>query len=236
MKKLLSVLIGLIILLAIIGFILYLVRAPLTEKILSSKLGTTVYLKQIYFKFKPSRILVTDFKVKNPPGYQYPYGLEIQNITVEAPFRNYLKDIVVVNKIELDNIVLKIEIPKGKLNNWQMLLGFIGRPKPSAPQVDKTKTHYAVIKLLVFNNLTIQIRMPDGSIKEQTFQRLEYKDLQTNEGDIGKTIMQALIYQMLFDTQTLLNIPLDITKDTLKDVLAPTDGALDKLNPLNWGK
>jgi len=234
MKKLLSVLLGIIIVLIIVGFCLYLFRTPLATMILSKKLGTSLTLDQI--NFRPQHITLDQLKMSNPAGYRYPYALEIQKTDVEAPYTNYLKSIVEVDKIELDDVTIRIEISL-ELNNWNVLLGRVGQPETT--KAVEAKSNYAVIKLLVINNLKVQVVLPDGSIKERTIKRLEYRDLKTNEGDIGRRIMQTVILQMLLDVRNIMGVPLTLEKDTLQGIFTPQNGkepVLDDLNPLNWGK
>lgn len=216
MRRLLSALITIIILVILIGFIAYLYRSTLTSSVLSSKVGSKITISEI--NFNPPHITVDDFKMRNPLGFKNSYALEIRQIDVDAPYSNFKNNVIEINKIQLNDVTLDVEI-SGASNNWDAIITNVAKDEKT------DSTGKATIKLLEINNLHVKITMPNGEVKEATINHLEYRDVQTNNGDLAKKIMQAVIAKLMLDIKNTYKLPLNVTQEGVKNISTPSSPA-----------
>ncbi len=229
--------IGAVVIVAIIVItIFYFNGAFFCEKILSSKLKTPITLQKVEFNYP--NIIIENIKLFNPRNFTTNNALEIGVTDVESPYGNYFKDVVNINRLEMSNVTVTIESTK-TTTNWDILLKKIKDDSNNTKKNDR----YAIIRKFVIKNLTIRIFAQNGKlISEKKIPRLSFKTIKTNDGDISKVIMQAIIYHLIFNLKKLTDLPIQMSKDVLnnffKEVnvnfgLFTNDDSTDtKFNPL----
>lgn len=221
MGRILSIIGNTLFILLLVGIILFFTRTYVANAILSHKLGVPVRIKQI--NVVPGKISVKDAKLKNASGYAQPYALRIGNTQINAPLRNLFRSEIVIDSIEVSNILLTLELTNRNtsINNWTALLSEIQNEEPKMNSQGTNR--HAVIRKLVLSNLTVRIFKSATSYQDKVIRRLEFTDVTTADGDLTRRIMQAIIYELIFNIRNILKLPLQVTQDTLQGVFRKMD-------------
>lgn len=221
MGRIIAILGNTLFLLLIVGIILFFSRSYIASVIFSNKLGAPVRINQI--NMVPGRITIKDAKLKNPSGYNQTYALRIGRTEINAPIRNFFRSEIEIDSMEVSNVLLTLELinRNPKDNNWTTLLNNINAKESKLePQ---SKGHHAVIKKFVLTNLTVRIYKSPRSYEDKVIRRLEFTDVTTADGDLTRRIMQAIIYELVFNIKNILKIPVDVTQDALQGVFQKMD-------------
>ena len=206
--------------LAIIALIIfiYLKFGFILGKVLSSKFGTKVKIEQI--TLKQPKIDISNFAIFNPPGYNLPLALKINNIDINAPFRNYFHQEIRVNSLNINNVEINIIFQgrQGSESNWSYLLGNLSEePHDHKKHPDEikqdTKGRYAVIELLTITNLRVNIITPGQRTQTKVFRNMQFRNVVTKRGDITRRISQVIIYHMIFNYRNIIKMPIEIGKE-----------------------
>lgn len=208
-------------LLLMIGGLSYLwvTRVAKTEEFLSKKLGATVTLKEVSFGLK-------SFKVKNlqvsAPSFSKLPLFKAEEVEVEMPMWELLKDDVLVSEVKIFNPILGIHYLNrtGSENNWSESL------KRDHAGIDKRFT----IESLKVMNLQFAASLPGGrniqlpplpyfelrNLKSQTIVELEKSVL---EGMAAKEeALSTLFTDLTLGTQTVENNESSLVKKALNRV------------------
>jgi hypothetical protein len=227
MKRLGSIATTLVIIIGIIAIIAYAKMDLICSHILTDQFKTKVTIEDISLS-PMENIEVQNVKIMNPPQYKPHSALRIGQIQINAPYLNYLDKISQIKKILISDLVFTVD-SVGNVTNWETLMNNLDSGKPSS-ESSKSSDSYMVINELTFINLKIRIQGKNGDYKEKTIAKLTLKNVKTKEGELVKRLTQAIIIQLIFNIQNLIDIPLKSTENLLN---APIDSSLDKLKSLN---
>lgn len=221
MNRILAIVANTLFLLLIVGIILFFTRSIVTSAVLSSKLGIPVKVQQI--NVIPGRISVWDAKLKNSKGYSQPYALRIRSTLINAPLKNYMNKLIEIDSIEVSNILLTLELTKRNTsdNNWADIMKEIHEEEPTLKTHNKNR--HAIIKKLVLTNLTVRIYKSPRSYQDKVIPRLEFQNVETKDGDLSRRIMQAIIYELVFNIRNILKLPIQVSKDAFNTVIDKVD-------------
>lgn len=214
MGKLFTITLSVFCILLFVGAIAFYNKAHILSRILSSQFTTHVSVKKLSFS-PMNDIDIQDIKIKNPRHFPSPYALEVGSLHITANYLTYLHTMSHIEKIELTNTLLTIDLlPNGA--NWEALMN------PLSSKKSPSKS-YAVIDLLTFTNLKIIITHPTGKVTTQTIPTLTLRNVKTKEGDLTQALMQAILYQTIFNVQSIIKIPLKITDGAVDSALESLD-------------
>ena len=226
MRRILVVLASVILILLVTAVICVLNMDWVVGRILSSKFKTKVTIEDIFFQ-PFDEINVRDMKVYNPSRFLHsPYALEVTSIDIHAPFRTYLKTVMMIDWIVTNNLTLTVDFVKG-VSNWEILMKRI-----SSSPTSNSRDSYAIIKKLIFKNLIVKVAKGNGHFETHVIKKLVLKDIQTNKGDLATRLTQAILRQAFFNSENFIKIPLDTAKGTVNQAF----DTFDFINPFSSGK
>ena len=229
MKRFLAILVSALIIVCFTLLMAYKNLDLVLSHALSSKFGTQVRVEDVTFT-PTTDIEVQNITVANPLAFHSPYALEIGSVYIAAPYENYIKKIIEIDKIIVTNAVLTVEY-FNKVTNWETLMAQLDNEDDSI--VDDPHS-YSVIQELTFINLSVRVAGVDGSYQTYPINKLTLNNIKTKEGELTRRLTQAILNQIIFNFKNIIQIPLKYTQDTIK---APIDTTIDGLKSLNpFGK
>lgn len=196
MRKFLIILSVLIVALFAIGYVVYRNAGTLLERIVSEKTNLQTTIASL--NFNPEEIVIKDFQIANPKEAALPVALNVNTLSVKAPYKNYLKNPIVIQDIHLDNIYINIQLydQSQEQGNWQTLIAQM-QEKEQKPSFFAVKRE-TVIQRLLITNIQIDLILADGSRRMLSpIRKLEFYDISSSEGIPIQKIVQAIIQHMV---------------------------------------
>lgn len=148
-----------IVIAAVILFFIGLSRVPdMLAGHLSKKFGVPVSIDSMHFNFK--EIEVENIEIGNPKGYTLPKAFSAEEIGIFAPITHFIKDDIVIDEIEVDNVYLGIEFDSksSTKGNWtQIFSNFKQRT-----DLDEKGGKKILIKKLIFRNIQTELLFRDS--------------------------------------------------------------------------
>ena len=189
---------------------------------LSKKLGVPVSIESINFGI--SDIEIENIEIGNPSGYSLPKAFSADEIEISAPVTELLKEHIVIDQIEVDNIYLGIEFDTktSTSGNWTKIFSSFQK----RANLNKTTGKEVLIKKLIFKNIRSEIFFRDGSSTKELpiIQRIELTNISTQGGIPTDQLMGTVLAQMLREVFIQQNI-----NNMLKGIFIDTPGkAVDK--------
>lgn len=131
--------------------ILWVIKTPIIASYLSSKLKTEVSISSIAISSK--KMIIKNFRLKNPPKMKNRYAFEAKKIEVNASFFKFFSSPLVIDSIIVDGINLDIECsnPLCTRNNWTSIIDTINSRQKKASEKE------VLIKSLIFNDMDVEI-------------------------------------------------------------------------------
>ncbi len=211
MKKIKSWLWIVIIIVAAIVF-LWIIKTPIMSSYLSHKLKTKVGISSI--SIRPSRMVIKNFKIKNPRGNKSKYAFGAKKIEANYSFSKLFSSPSIVDRILVKDITLNIECknPLCTRNNWTGILNAVHQKE----QKKKGKNE-VIISVLEFDNL-------DASVYGLGFKR-------TKNAHLDNIVFKNVNSRDGFPTQQLISALFRSAglRDYLKGVVDPR-GMLEKFS------
>lgn len=154
--KKLPIFLGIIVVLAVIGVIAVMnfssVAKSLSEKIASDALGVGVTIDSLDIQLQERKIALSGIKVKNPPGYDFPYAFTLDSISIDADALT--KELLTFDDISVGKSDLYFETGSGGTN-----LGNIKdniKTTEAEPAQDKTaEAIKVIIRKFTLGNATL---------------------------------------------------------------------------------
>ncbi|MCB1109500.1 MAG: hypothetical protein KDK64_00820 [Chlamydiia bacterium] len=218
MKKFIAIFVAIVLVLAGLGYVAYLNSAMLLAEIISRKTMTPVSIQEI--KWGKEGFIVEDLTIGNPKGTRLPTALRVQIIDVDAPYKQYFKDPIVIDKIHLDNVYVNIQIydkdqAKG---NWQTLMANMAVDHKSPLSIERS----ALIKKLILTNIQIDLILSDGKLHHLSpIERLEFDNISSDKGiptqEISEIIVQKMMQSIFLQKglKTIIEAPVDVLKGVI---------------------
>lgn len=216
---------SLLLIIFIVLTIAYFNGAYIISRILSSQLDAKVTIQHVDLGW--NAVEIDQLKVKNPTSGGAQYALEVGEIDIKAPVPNYFKKTVVIDYIGIENIFLNLDIAgSGKdNNNWSALMSNIYNMKN--PSISSNSSRHAIIKYLEIKNLKIRIHQAGKKPIVKTINHMAFKDIRTENGELTRRIIQAILARLVLDVKNFIDIPEQIQEGGVKGFFK---GMKDKLH------
>ncbi|MEM7174857.1 MAG: hypothetical protein AAF443_02870 [Chlamydiota bacterium] len=196
MRKLLAILIFFLLLVLGYGYFVYYHAGYLLEKIIASKTNLSATVGEL--RFDPGQIAIENFQIANPKEAKLPTALKVETISVTAPYKNYLKNPIVIDNIHLEQIYINIQLydRSQTRGNWQTL---IAKMKENTKETSFFSIERETeIKRLLLTNIRIDLILANGQRRMLSpIRRLEFHNISSAEGIPIQKITQAIIQHMM---------------------------------------
>ena len=204
------------------AFLLYSRLPDLLSDKLSKSLKVAVQIEDVHLSF--SRILLDHLEIANVPKGILPKAFSAEKICFEAPLTNYVKDAIVIDEINLDQVYLGLEFasPTNLQSNWSTIMNSLSTEKPSS-STKKT----VLIKTLVLTNIQVDLvyKNKGSTVKKlPVIDKIVLTNISTEEGLPMNQIMNSVLGQMLKSIFLKENL-----KDAVDGLLQQPEITLDTL-------
>ena len=176
------------------GVFIYIYSAPILAKMLSFQMQTSVKIDHI--EWGPQSCILFDLQIDNPQETQLPIALKAKTLAIHTPYKNYIKDPIIINKIHLDTIYINIQLytkdhAKG---NWQTLIDNMQRKH----KVSLSTNRVGIIKKLILTNIQVDLILADGSHHTLSpIDILEFDDIHSDKGVPMQKISEIIAKHMM---------------------------------------
>jgi len=237
MKRVILSVLGVIVLLIIAGFVILTLSWSSFPDIIASKLSEKmkvhVEIEDIHWGW--NAIDIQKIEIGNPMGSILPKAFSAEQVLVKAPITNYLKNSIVIDEIDLNDLYVSLEFDsKGsKKGNWTTIMGNMqgGKKteKSTGSKASKPGKTVLIKKLILTNiNVALVYRQGGGPVQNLApIKRLEFDNVSSEEGLPTEQISNIIFQQMLkqiFSIEGLQNM--------LQDFLPPSNPIQQGINTL----
>jgi uncharacterized protein involved in outer membrane biogenesis len=169
---------------------------------LSEKMGVNVAIGDMRFGWND--IDIHNVEVGNPRGYFLPKAFTAKIISMFTPLPNYLDNPIVIDRIEINNVYVGIELDsKGsKKGNWTAILGNLQANQSTG------KGKSVLIKKLILTNIDIDLAYTkEHQVNHlDRIKKLEFDNVSSEKGIPYEQISSIIFNQMLKKIFTIENI------------------------------
>jgi hypothetical protein len=171
-------------------FILWIIKTPLIASYLSKKLKTDVSISSI--GISTNRIVINNFKLKNPPKTKSKYAFVTNRITFSYSFSKLFSSPTIIDNILLENINLDIECdnPLCTKNNWTTIV-----KKIDENEQKKKSEKEILIKKLVMKEMDVQIvglGLDFNKTKTAHISHIEFNNINSKTGFPTQQLIAAI--------------------------------------------
>lgn len=215
MWKILGILFFILILIASGAYVAYSNVDLILAKAISKKTMTPVTIDQV--QFQKQSFSIDGLLISNPTEARLPTALKVRQIAVNAPYKTYISDPIVIDQIMMSDVYVNIQLytKDQSQGNWQTIMSRMEVDHESA----LSKERVTVIKKLILTNIQIDLILADGKINHLSpINRLEFNDITSEKGiptqEISEIIVQKMMNQILFEKgiKAILNAPANAIK------------------------
>ncbi|QVL57884.1 MAG: hypothetical protein KFB93_02050 [Simkaniaceae bacterium] len=187
-------------------------------QIISRTTHTPVTINTI--DFHQEAFTIQNLIIANPDNAYIPTAFKAEVVKVNSSYKEYFKNHIKIDKIEMDNVYINIEFyTEDKLEgNWQSLIENMG----TSHHLSYGNKHKTFIKKLVLNNVQITLVLSDGKIHRLSpIPHLEFDDVTSEEGfpikEISEIIARKMLYSILREERLnlIIKIPITVIKKIL---------------------
>lgn len=247
MKTFFSTLAGLIVIIilaiVIVGFIFWSRIPDMLANHLSEKMKVSVEIDSIGLGW--GKIDVKKIQIGNPSGSVLAKAWKCNEINVLAPFTNYLKQHVIIDKIDVKDVYLGLEFDSaiGTSGNWTKIMGNLKastgtgeasetsrqkkkKHRPPPPPAATTSSRTVLIHRLVLTNIDVDVvyRKEGGKVQRlPRIPRIELTEISSEGGVPLDQIMNSVLGQMLKEVFLKQNL-----KNMLQNLLEHPDSPLQQ--------
>lgn len=167
---------------------------------LSRKLQVAVQIDDIHLG--PTNIEVEHIEIGNTPRSILARAFAAKTIDIKTPIIRYLKDAIVINEIDIDQIYLGLEFNSASSTdgNWTEIMGNLERSLQNTKEQASKKT--VLIKKLVLTNIQTDVvyRKEGSRVKRlPTISRIELNNISSEGGFPIDQLTKSVLGQMLQD-------------------------------------
>jgi hypothetical protein len=218
MKKLIIIPLATILVIVGLGYLAYLNSSTILAEVISKKTMTPVSIKDIIWE--KDSFTIDDIMIANPNGAQLPVAMRVKSIKVDAPYKQYLENPILINQIHLDSVYVNIQIYNKEQTegNWQTLMSNMAVDHKSPLSIERP----ALIKKLILTNIQVDLILSDGKIHHLSpIERLEFNDINSDKGiptqEISEIIVQKMMQSIFFEKglKSIIEAPVDIIKGVI---------------------
>ncbi|QVL56384.1 MAG: hypothetical protein KFB95_04100 [Simkaniaceae bacterium] len=218
MKKIIAILVATILVIAGLGYLAYLNSSMILAEIISKKTMTPVSVKDVIWK--KDSFTIDDIMIANPTPARLPTAMRVKSIKVDAPYKQYFEDPILITQIHLDSVYINIQIYNKDQTegNWQTLMGNMAVDHKSPLSVERS----ALIKKLILTNIQIDLILSDGKLHHLSpIERLEFDNISSDKGiptqEISEIIVQKMMQSIFLQKglKSIIEAPVDIIKGVI---------------------
>ena len=218
MKKLIAILVAVILVIAGLGYLAYLNSSMILAEIISKKTMTPVSIKDVIWE--KDSFTIDDIMIANPKPARLPAAMRVKSVKVDAPYKQYFEDPILINQIHLDNVYVNIQIYNKDQTegNWQTLMGNMAVDYKSPLSIERS----ALIKKLILTNIQIDLILSDGKLHHLSpIERLEFDNISSDKGiptqEISEIIVQKMMQSIFLKKglKSIIEAPVDIIKGVI---------------------
>ncbi len=162
---------------------------------LSKKFGVPVSIDAMHFRM--SEIEVDNIEIGNPKGYTLPKAFSAEEIEISAPLTHFLKEDIVIDEVEVENIYLGLEFDSktSTKGNWTRIFSNF-QQRAGLNQKSGKKI---LIKKLTFRNIRTEVLFRDegGVQKLPLIREITLTNISTEGGVPTDQLMGSILGQML---------------------------------------
>lgn len=218
MKRVIAILFGILIILNAIGYLAYANSALILAQIISHKTKLPVTIEKI--DYNKASFTIHGVQLANPKEARLPTALKTETIKVDAPYRQYFDDPIVIDQILVDNSYINIQVynKEQTKGNWHTIIDNMSEDHNSPLSIERP----ALIKKLILTNIKIDLILADGSMHHLSpIDRLEFNDLSSDKGvpiqEISEIIVQKMMGQIFFEKglKAIIEAPVNVIKGVI---------------------
>jgi hypothetical protein len=218
MKKLIIIPLATILVIVGLGYLAYLNSSMIFAEVISKKTMTPVSIKDVIWE--KDSFTIDDIMIANPNGARLPVAMRVKSIKVDAPYKQYFENPILINQIHLDSVYVNIQIYNKEQTegNWQTLMSNMAVDHKSPLSIERP----ALIKKLILTNIQVDLILSDGEIHHLSpIERLEFNDINSDKGiptqEISEIIVQKMMQSIFFEKglKSIIEAPVDIIKGVI---------------------
>ena len=218
MKRLLCIFVAVLLVIASMAYIAYANASLILAELIGHKTHTTVTIEDIHFH--SGGFMIEKLRIGNPKEARLPTAMKVETIDIEAPYRQYFWNPIIIDKIQMSDVYVNIQLytkdqTKG---NWQTILANMEEDHKSFFSIERE----AIIKKLIFTNIQIDLILSNGKLhKLSPIERLEFDDVTSDKGiptqEISEIIMQKMMNSIFLQQglKAIIEAPATVIKGVL---------------------
>lgn len=197
----------------IVGFIFWSRIPDMVSSNLSQKFRVPVQIDS--FGLGWGKIDAKKITISNPQGSILAKAFSVDELDVLAPFTHYLKDRIIINEIDLQNVYLGLEFDSasGTTGNWTRIMGNLEKSMAATSSKKQAAAGRSVlIHRIVLTNIDVDVvyKKEGGKVKRlPRIPRMELTEISSEGGLPTDQILNSVLGQMLkevFIKQNLKNM------------------------------
>ena len=201
-----------------IGTIVYRNAGYLLAKALSEKTQTPVTIDHI--EFHKGAVTLKNLVIGNTQRAYIPTAFRAEAVDIDTSYSNYLKNPVVIDKIEMHNVYIDIEFftEDKEEGNWQALIENMAVTHEDGDDEGRR----ADVKKLSLNNVHVTLILEDGKIHRLSpISHLEFDDVTSDNGILLDEVSAIIAHKMMVNVlreeglNLIIKIPLKVIKKLL---------------------
>ncbi len=220
MKKALSIILAILILLGITVSFGWKMVPNFISKKLSKEMGVSVEILSISNPF--SEIGVQGITVGNPPRSILKKALSVKTLATDMKLFDVFDKKLIIDHIDINDIYLGLEFEskQSTQGNWTTIIGNLegaSQPKPDKKQSSSSKA--VLIKELTLRNIHVDLvykTNPKNIISLKPIDHIVIKNVGSDEGNVSEQIAQIVLRELLRNVLTVQNL-----QNMLENVLVP---------------
>jgi hypothetical protein len=215
MRKLFGILISLLLLLVGMGVFTYFNAPHLLSSIIEEEVGFPTKIQAV--DFEKNQITIRSLEIANPKKARLPTALKILSTEIKAPYKQYIKNPMIIDEIHLSDIYMNIQVYNKDQTegNWQTIIGNVQKDRKSFISFEKA----TLIKRLLLTNIQIELILANGrQYKIPPIEKIEITNISTEKGmpahEITEIIVQKMTHAIFLQEgiKNLIETPVNIIK------------------------
>ena len=187
-------------------------------QIISRTTHTPVTINTLDFHQEAS--IIQNLIIGNPDKAYTPTAFKAEIVKINSPYKQYFKNPIVIDKIEMNNVYINIEFytEDNIEGNWQVLIDNM----EANHKLSSESKRQVSIKKLVLNDVQITLVLSDGKIHRLSpIPCLEFDDVKSEKGipieELSEIIARKMMYSIFREDglNLIIKIPLNVIKKLL---------------------
>jgi len=203
MGKIFGCLGALLVLILITSWIVWESKASVAAHFISINLKAPVTIQEL--DVGKTKIDISTLWIGTPSHSKTSTSFSAKTIEIDTNVLDVLDNPLIIDRIDISNIFVGLEYFDNGRTNWDIML--------KGASSEKAQGRDYLIRLLVLENLTVEVTQADGQKKRYpTIERMEFHNISNETGFPIKEIEKAIFKLMMkniMDKYNLFNLPVD---------------------------